>query len=506
MYRINICAWYKQNREIIFALIISAILAFIFLLNSPLHLWRCAPAGTDSSVFKTIALMMDKGYMPYRDSFDHKGPLLYAINYWGLKIDYYKGVWVFELIFMTITFFMLYKIARLNTKISSSILVALTAMTLLFTYFMGGNFNEEYAMTFIAVGVYIFLDYLLNDKISWYRLTISGISLGAVCLLKPNLIAVWIVFCMAIFLKKIIEKDWKQLGQFVLWFLIGFIVIVLPFIVWLALNNALQACIEDYIVFNMQYTSELGGRATPSAKWNSFFTFASNTVYILALVGIAYNLRKKHFVDFTYAAYMVIGLIFLCLSGMKYGYYGMVLVPAVVYPLSLIIANIEKISDLEAAKVIKMLITACVIATIIIPQSIGTIKSIPSYYSNKDKNQFNDTTRQVCEKVVELTSEDESISVYGQWNIVYVKSQRKHATKYSYQFPIGQVMPKIMDEYMEQLKDELPSVIVVARYDDNIMSFLNENGYKKVWSNNKKGEKIDPQKVRLIYYRGQTTR
>ena len=503
MKKINISVWDKQNKEIVFALIISAFLAFIFLLNSPLHIWRGAPSGTDSSVFKTIALMMDKGYMPYRDSFDHKGPLLYAINYWGLKIAYYRGVWVFEFIFMTITFFMLYKIARLKTRIFSSIVVALTAMTLLFTYFEQGNLTEEYAMPFIAIGIYIFLDYLLNNKISWYRIVISGISMGAVCLLRPNMIAVWIVFCTAIFFRKIIEKDWKQLGQFVGWFLAGFALIVIPFIVWLIVNGALQACIEDYIIFNMQYTSVEGGRASLGAKWNSFFTFVSSTIYIFALFGIVYNLKKKLFVDFTYAVYMVIGVILLCLSGMTYGHYGMVLVPVVVYPLSLIIENIEKLSDREISKIIKMLITTYVMATIIIPQSLGTINSIPSYYSNKDNEQFDDTTKQVCEKVVELTSEDDAISVYGNWDIVYVKSQRKHATKYSYQFPIGQVMPEIMDEYMKQLEEEQPPVIVVTNYDDNIQEFLEDNEYEKVWPEENGEETIDYNNIRWVYYRAQ---
>ena len=503
MKKINTFICHKQNGEIILALIVAAVLSFIFLLNSPLHIWRCAASSTDSSVFKTIALMMDKGYMPYRDSFDHKGPLLYVINYLGLKIAYYRGVWVFEFSFMTITLFMLYKIARLKTGILSSILVALTAATMLFKYFEAGNLTEEYAMPFIAIGIYIFLDYLLNTKISWYRLVISGASMGAVCLLRPNMIAVWLVFCSAIFFKTIAEKDWKQLGRFVLWFIVGVVLMVTPFAVWLAANGALQACIEDYIVFNMQYTSAEGGRASLGAKWTSFFTFASNTIYIFALLGIIYNLKKKLFVDFTYAAYLIISLVLLCLSGMTYPHYGMVLVPAVVYPLALIIENIEKLSDQEASNIIKMLIATYIMAMIIVPQSLGTINSIPSNYSNRHKVKFDDTIKQVCDKVTELTSEDDAISVYGNWDIVYVITHRKHATKYSYQVPIGSVMPEILDEYMKQLEEELPPVIVLYRNDSNIRDFLKENAYEKVYPDEDEEEKIDDNNKRWVYYRAQ---
>ena len=501
---LSVVSWIEKNKENLIALIAAAVLAFFFLLNSPIHIWRCAETGTDSSVFKTVALMMDKGYMPYRDSFDHKGPLIYIINYLGLKISYYRGVWLFEMISMTITFFMLYKIARLKTKIASAVLVALTAMSLLFVYFMGGNFTEEYAMSLIAVSLYIFLEYLLKGKISWYRILISGISLGSVCMLKPNTTAVWIVFCSAIFFRKIWKREWKQLGQFILCFLIGFLMIIIPIIVWLAANGALQSCFEDYILFNLRYSSESGG-ATPSTKWRSFITFASTTIYFLALFGIAYNLKKNPFSNITYALYMIIGLILISMSGKTYGYYGMVLVPVVVYPLSLIMEDIEKLQNRDIASVIKLLITAYMMTTVIIPNAIETIKAIPSYFTNRNSTQFSSNIAELCETVSNLTSENDAISAYGQGNFIYVKTHRKHATQYSYQFPIGQVMPEIMDEYFEQLSEELPSVIVVKgnHNDENIRDFLTQNGYKKVWPEYITEEEIATTDSNLVFYRPQ---
>ena len=197
------------------------------------------------------------------------------------------------------------------------------------------------------------------------------------------------------------------------------------------------------------YSSKAGGRATPSAKWNSFLTFATGAVYLIAFVGIACNIKKNSFLNITYALYMIIGLILVSMSGMTYAYYGMALVPVVVYPLSLIMEDVEKLSNQDIASVIKMLITAYMITTFIIPNSLETIKAIPSYYEKRNNVQFDETTNEICETVSNLTSENDTISVYGQWNIIYVKTHREHATKYSYQFPIGKVMPEIMDEYYE---------------------------------------------------------
>ena len=508
MKKLHLPAWIENNKENLIAFIVAAVLAFFFLVNSPIHLWRHADTGPDSSTFKTIALMMDKGYMPYKDTFDNKGPLLFLINYLGLKISYYRGVWVFEEIFMAITLFLLYKIARLKTKAASSALAALTAMSLLFNYFEGGNLTEEYAMPFIAIGVYIFLDYLLNDRISWYRIAISGISLGAVCMLRPNMITVWIVFCAAIFFRKIWEKDWKQLEQFVLWFLIGFSVMVIPFVIWLAANGALQACIEDYILFNFVYSSAEGGRATFPAKWSSFFTFASSTVYLVAFIGIAYHLKEKRFVNITYVMYLITSLFLLCMSGMTYGHYGMVLVPAVVYPLSLIMKDVDKLINQDLARVIKTLITVYLMTAVIVPDSIETIKKIPTYYAGRNGVQFDEATTELCQAVTNLTSEDDAISVYGYLDIVYVKTHRRHATQYSYQYPVGNVTHEIIDQYMEQLAEELPPVIVVQGHYSfynmgDILGFLDRNGYQLVWPENTTVEDLGKNKTNAVFYRSQ---
>lgn len=489
----------RKNRETLAVVLVSVIVAFIFLLNSPIHPWRCAPTGTDSSVFKTVAFMMDKGYVPYRDSFDHKGPLLYVINYWGQLVAYYRGVWVFEMAGMTLTFFMLYKIARLKASISSSVIIVLMALSMLFGFFEGGNFTEEYAMPFIAIGVYVFLDYLLNDNKSYVRIIMSGVSMGAVCLLRPNMIAIWVVFGMAILFIKIREKAWKELNVLAFYFLAGFFVAVVPFVIWLSMNGALSDCIKDYIVFNAQYCSASGGRAVFSAKWSSFFFWMSQSVYVMAFVGIFYNLKKDVFLNIVYVVYLLVNPLFLCMSGQVYGHYGMVLIPTVAYPLSLIAEDIESVSDKKMGNVTKMLVGIYLVSAVLVPVSLDTIKKIPTNYAHQGQNQFDQTTKDVCKVITRLTKADDGISVYGNRDIYYVWARRKHATKYSYQSPIGQVMPKIKEEYMQQLAEELPLVIVVqkGRYDKNISGFLKEHQYTKVWS---EGD-LDYQKSTLVFYR-----
>ena len=91
-------------------------------------------------------------------------------------------------------------------------------------------------------------------------------------------------------------------------------------------------------------------------------------------------------------------------------------------------------------------------------------------------------------KVIEENTEDsENISVYGNWDFIYILTNRKHATRYSYQFPISEVKPEIMEEYIRQMEEEQPPIVVVQAEckDDTISSFLEDNQYELIWSENK---------------------
>lgn len=84
-------------------------ITFVFLMQSPLNiLLPNGNSATDSSVFKTIALCMEKGLMPYRDVFDHKGPLIYIYNWLGMKIAYWRGIWAIEFISLFVCFVYIY--------------------------------------------------------------------------------------------------------------------------------------------------------------------------------------------------------------------------------------------------------------------------------------------------------------------------------------------------------------------------------------------------------------
>lgn len=73
-------------------------MTFLILMYSKQSPWRKAESWTDSSVFKYVALVMSKGGMPYKDTFDHKGPVLYLLNLLGMQFGYMRGIWIVEFV------------------------------------------------------------------------------------------------------------------------------------------------------------------------------------------------------------------------------------------------------------------------------------------------------------------------------------------------------------------------------------------------------------------------
>ena len=461
-------------------------LSFVFLFNSPLHPWIRGESTTDSSVFRTVAMMMRYGYMPYRDSFDHKGPLLYIIEFVGDALAGIGGIWIIELVLIFVTLVLMYRITSLwKIRRIPGIVCVLTSFSLLFTYFDGGNLVEEYAMPFIATALLIFVEYIKNDRISRKRLFICGTCLGCVCLLRINMIAVWIVFCIAIFIKSIVQKQYDELKVYITWFVLGFVVVNVPILIWLKANGALRSFWNAYITFNLKYASAEGGRALFPAKWKAFFTFSNMLPHTLSIISACYLFHQKTKERFLYGTYLICvfaNLYLISASGMAYPHYGMVMIPLEVIPLAGFLAFINNGRD-SSGKLISVVLMGFLLCYVIIGDWETVLMDAADIYYDRENRHLSETTKQLCRLVEEWTDEHETISVYGNYDIIYAETGRPHATRYSYQFPIGDVEPYISKQYWKQMKAEIPQIIVTESDVNNVKlrKYLKNNNYYLLW-------------------------
>lgn len=443
----------KKNISIFLVSGYIFILSFILAMQSRQAPYSKSVFGKDSCVFKTIALVMKKGLMPYKDSFDHKGPLLYILNYFGMEISYEKGIWIFELISITITLVAIYRIARFLCGRVYSCLTLLTVGSLLFKYLEGGNLTEEYAMPFIAVSLYIFSDYFINEKISSLRLFFCGFSFGAVCLLRVNMISLWAVFCIAVLIDSVYNKQIRKLWNFLLYFLIGVLVIAVPILLWLFANHAFTDFWRDYIIFNQSYI-----QTNFVNKWNSFSFFFNNTLMLLSIMSLFYIIRTKQgCFPVAYIFYYFTTLILICISGQAYSHYGMILVPLISYPIANLFMMLEKS---KTQTLVGIFGGICFVASIIFPVWWEGTTNVIKCYAERTKEIHRDFD-DIVELILDETDENDQIIVWGNWGIIYVLTQRLPASKYSYQFPIANVDTNIYDEFFEELEKNMPQFIII---------------------------------------------
>lgn len=465
--------------------LVAALLAltFVYLMRSPLFFLHSGVPGGDSCIFKTVALYMDRGFMPYKDTFDHKGPLIYIYNWIGLHISYLRGVWFVQFVSLFCALVATYKTARLFCdRLSAFLAVAVFAAHLMSYHVLEENFTEEYALPFIALSFYIFIDYFLFERVSRKRLCASGFCFAAVLLLRPNMVTLWAVFCIAVLVNELKQKSFAQLATFLLFFLIGAAIIMVPILVWLCVNGAFFAMIRDSIVFNMKYSSAT--TAAVAGRLVAMLHFARHPLVLLSLVCALWLLIKRR--DIFHIAYftcLVASLIFLSMSGRIFEHYALVLIPLVTYTTAKILVRLH---GFKKAKYVVAILCYLLIVRSMIPlrQICNSVLGTHFDDSHREKGLSEiAAAKEISQIIAERTSEDDRITVFGNFDVIYVLSKRLSASRYSYQTRMD-ISQQIQDEYFEDLEQTPPAAIVLPENIKQIGGGITEGkiGYEQMTS------------------------
>lgn len=438
-------------------------------------------SDTDSSVFQYVATEMQHGSVPYLDTFDHKGPLLYFINYLGLSISPNFGIWIVELAILTISILYFYRIARLCIEPLPSFLVVAISMVPLSTYLQGGNFTEEYALPFISICLYIFLQYFITGWCSNWSVVWCGVCFGGVLLLRPNMIAVWIAGCLLVLIDCVRKKAFPDLFRFIGLFLLGSGIIIAPFVIYLFLNGALGAAYESYILFNFKYSAS-------GTSVKTYLKAVHSVLFQYFPILSAFGVVLVIFYERTCKAVMValswlISIILILMSRTIYSHYAIVLIPTAIYPVAYLFScfsqnNFNRKKTASVYLAILMFIGVMPSSTML---ENGVFRSVAQVVGLKTQESKNDPVVRI---VLEKTNLEDRITVYGNHDNYYLLSNRMSASKYSYQSPIGNVDPTIYEEYFEDLEKVNPKVIIWPGYTselsckaDKMYSYIQEHGY-----------------------------
>ena len=176
----------KRAFPALLALLCATLALLIATSSSPLY---AANFWTDTNIYFTIGRGMTRGLMPYRDLFDHKGPLLFMLYALGAAISdtSFIGVFILEALSLAAAVYAGWRTVSLFgegrlTLLSMPILAAVVCCCTAFT--QGGS-AEEFALPALAAGVYLALALMVRPGEADGRRALGfGAAAGWVFLIK----------------------------------------------------------------------------------------------------------------------------------------------------------------------------------------------------------------------------------------------------------------------------------------------------------------------------------
>lgn len=273
----------KRIADGLFSLVLAAIFVLFFgECNTPLG----PRVGSDNAMYLTMGTALAQGYAPYRDIFDHKGPLLFMLQMlpqWAAGGYSTLAVYVQEVVFLFAGLRILAAIAR---RLSApGWLVQLVYLACLGPSMDGGNLTEEYAALFILAGLYIVVRTFDGGMIEKPRkLALSAALLGGMAMLafltRANNALGLCGMTLGVAVWLLAGKRFAQLGVCALGFIGGMAVCALPIVVWLMAHGALGDAFYGSIVHNMMY-AETG---STSRVHTLLFESYGHTAMVLAAI------------------------------------------------------------------------------------------------------------------------------------------------------------------------------------------------------------------------------
>ena len=291
-------------------MLLAAVLVTICSQSSPLY-----PLNTwvDANCFFTVGKSMLFGKVPYRDLYEQKGPLLYALYALAYPISHrsFLGVWLLEI--AAAFAFLCFSSCTIRQIIGrKSPLVLLLSSVLVYTvpaFFKGGS-AEELCLPLLMMAIcYGTASIMQNRDLSIKEALLIGMSSGAVLWIKYSMLGFYFGFILVPAWRMVREKRFRQLLYLLLSIAAGVALISLPILLYFSLNGAISDLWTAYFynnIFLYGNSSSLNGVVHNLLSGAaSMLTFNDATI-LLTLFAVISLLREK---NYAYAAF--IGLCFL---------------------------------------------------------------------------------------------------------------------------------------------------------------------------------------------------
>lgn len=420
-------------------------------------------AYSDYSVYQYVAQIMSEGGMPYRDTFDHKGPVFYLVNLLGYVIHPEYGMWLIDFLLMLGTAVYAYKIAHkvLNKKLAFFIVAVVLSGIPAWGYWIG-NTPESCILFFLMLIMYLFAEYVEFQNLTNGQILAIGVSGAVALLMKPTFLAMPAVLILAVLLHTVKRKDIVFLKRCVILFSIPFFALIVCCIVWLGAHGAFTECIEQYLIFNTRYSSV---KKELSDYLYVLYTFLEKPSTLLGIFCIWVNFMRwneysdkvKYVLFSTYLAWVLVFYVSV-MPGRAYQQYTVVYYPMILVIVTFAFKDIEMFfKDGGYQRFAGMIAVALTLVNILLPNAKETIANIRMYTAEAGAKV------QVVDFFCSRPGDYEISVVSPDDNWVYLQTGHHSATKYSYTQAdlIHEIVKSdFIKEYSQAINESCPRFIV----------------------------------------------
>lgn len=451
--------WYSWERVAIFLYLLF--LAFLYTVQSVSFLASARLIHSDGSVYQYLGHLITIGKMPYRDAFDHKGPLLYLINAVSCLVGIYRGTWVVDLSFMIATVFVMYRTVRKYLDPLFTLIVMTVVLTDFTHSYWIGDTPDFYALLFNAVALYILSGFFDKGTLSYKDTFIIGVATACIFWLKLNSIIGVLTVCFFIIMKEILNKKYIPALKYLGGFLLGAFAISAILSVWLLVTNSFGDMIEDYFKFNLFYVDTEGSRLNYAITFWEFITLPTSlfciAMFLLFLI-MRYLKQEQigtegRFLLYVFIAYLSI-LLSVSLTGRQYRHYLSFTPAYIVIVAAIALRELQK-SELKYKTIIEMMGVYIAFSAIVYPG----IQSIRSNCGIFWTPHWEDEA--VIGSIKDICSGDDTIAVMTPDECgYYLFSGFESATTYPYIQAAMYDNADFRNHYIEQLQTNAPMALV----------------------------------------------
>ncbi|MBS1598521.1 MAG: hypothetical protein JST75_09875 [Bacteroidetes bacterium] len=227
----------------------------------------------DKEIFKYTGMVIAHGGTPYKDFFDHKPPLIFFLNYFGLILGPW-GLWIIDTALVIATSFLFLNLCKKN-KIAYAWLLPVVFNIMLRNNVVsyGIGMTREYTSIFLLL---FFLTQMASFRSKYY---ILGILSAFIFFMQQEQVFPLIPFLFYAVLsgdKRSYLAPLKKTGSIC----IGFLLITIIIVLYFTFHHSLKYFWEDAFIYNLKWYSE---KKPLSDHAKAIFIILKKSGYDLAL-------------------------------------------------------------------------------------------------------------------------------------------------------------------------------------------------------------------------------